>query len=184
MICILRSLIRCLTCIITDVVISDGIQSSLILKLFQRIIEFFGKICVVLGNTDRILLFIKYIVDKLKIVIFLNKFLGRLTVNHHTVNLALLQSHYCIVTFIISLYSCVLDICSNGITGGSKLNTDLLSFQIICALDLICCKNSGCHRNCHSCRQCKCHKFSFHFFFPPVSVYFTLCLSGFRQPYS
>ena len=37
MICILRSLIRCLTCIITDVVISDGIQSSVILQLLQAL---------------------------------------------------------------------------------------------------------------------------------------------------
>ena len=165
MICILRSLIWSLACIITDVVVSDGIQCSVILKLFQCVVEFFGKICVVLGNTDRILLFIKYVIDKLKVIILINELLGRLAVDNHAVDLALFQSHYCIVTFIISLYCCIFDICSDGVTGSSKLNTDLLSGKIICALDLICCKNSGCHGYCHSCRKCKCHKFSLHFFF-------------------
>ena len=78
MICILRSLIRCLTCIITDVVISDGIQSSVILQLLQRFVELFGKVCIIFGKTDCILLFIKNILNDLKIIVFLNKFLGRL----------------------------------------------------------------------------------------------------------
>jgi len=176
-ICILRSLIWCLTCIITDIVISNGIQSSVILQLLQSLVKLFCKVCIIFGKTDCILLFVKNVLNDLKIIVFLNKFLSRLAVDHYAVNLTLFQSHNSVITFVVSLHCCVFNLCSVCVTGCSKLNTDLLTLQIICALDLICCKNSGCHRNCHSCCKCKCHKFSLHFFFLLNSMYFTLTAS-------